>query len=244
MNQTICQFSFSLSAWNIVCDKVLSKEDWLREPEDWWQHEFTDFAPKLAFLPPLKRRRLNLSARLFFETAWNLLEEDANIPVIYASLNGEVNRNFQLWHSLLTENELSPTSFSLSVHNALVGQWSEFRGVTAETEAITANGDNLEIALLEAYLLLNEGHRKVLVICGESPLEQQYNATPIERFPFNYSLALLIEQGHDYQLTLSTQPHTKTKINSSLEWVRMHYSDSHQWTTRSSNGETWKWCKK
>ena len=82
MNQTICQFSFSLSAWNIVCDKVLSKEDWLREPEDWWQHEFTDFAPKLAFLPPLKRRRLNLSARLFFEAAWNLLEEDANIPVI------------------------------------------------------------------------------------------------------------------------------------------------------------------
>ena len=55
---------------------------------------FEDFTPKLAFLPPLKRRRLSDSARLFFEAAWDLVGENADMPVVYASSNSEMNRNF------------------------------------------------------------------------------------------------------------------------------------------------------
>lgn len=57
----ICNFSFSLQGWNIVCNKSLTADDWkqgytyLRNQSE----TFEDFAPKLAFLPPLKRRRLS-----------------------------------------------------------------------------------------------------------------------------------------------------------------------------------------
>ncbi|PJG85413.1 beta-ketoacyl synthase chain length factor [Conservatibacter flavescens] len=243
-------FHFKISAWNIVCDKVLSEQDW-RQGEQYWAENaknWQDFAPKLAFLPPMKRRRLSESARLFFEAAWDLVPvEQSNIPVVYASNNSEINRSFGLWHSLLQEGDVSPTSFSLSVHNALVGQWSEFRQVTTETIAITAQRDSLEAALLEAYLLLNDGADKVLVVVAESPLVASYNAQPIYRQPFAYALALVVEKGDQYQLRLLAKKcENMTALlprENALMWVQQQYLASSSWQTASSTGGIWQWQK-
>ncbi|KOE64968.1 beta-ketoacyl synthase chain length factor [Aggregatibacter actinomycetemcomitans] len=246
MTQTICQFSFNITDWKIVCNKQLSTEDWKSGYAHWQQNQanFADFAPKLAFLPPLKRRRLSDPARLFFEAAWDLVEEQSNLPVVYASANSEINRNFTLWSSLLTEGDVSPTSFSLSVHNTLIGQWSEFRQVKAETTALTANKDNLEVALLEAYLLLKEGAKKVLVVIAESPLELRYNVQPVVRRPFSYALALVVEAGGQYQLSLTNQaPKADDVPDTALEWVKNQHLDCTQWRTPSSAGGAWLWQK-
>ncbi|QIW16749.1 hypothetical protein A4G20_10620 [Pasteurellaceae bacterium RH1A] len=246
MTNPICAFSFSLKGWHIVTSKQLSPQDW-QAGETHWQavaQQLEDFAPKLAFMPPLKRRRLSPSARLFFEAAWDLCGEEANFPVVYASCNSEINRNFALWHSLLTEGDLSPTSFSLSVHNALVGQWSEARQVKAETTAITALQDNLETALLEAYLLLNDGADKVLVVVAEDPLDEKYNAQPVYRQPFAYALAMVVEKGSQYFLRLqhSDQNQPLAKDNA-LYWVQQQYLDQQEWQTKSSRGGVWHWQK-
>ena len=141
------------------------------------------------------------------------------MPVVYASSNSEMNRNFALWHSLLKEGDVSLPSFSLSVHNALIGQWSELRQVKSETTSIMARLDNLETALLEATLLLNEGHEKVLVVIAESPLEAKYNAQPVIRTPLGYALALVITQGEQYQLTLTDSPFNNDVTDNALTWV-------------------------
>lgn len=241
----ICNFSFSLQGWNIVCNKSLTADDWkqgytyLRNKSE----TFEDFAPKLAFLPPLKRRRLSDSARLFFEAAWDLVGENADMPVVYASSNSEMNRNFALWHSLLKEGDVSPTSFSLSVHNALIGQWSELRQVKSETTSIMARVDNLETALLEATLLLNEGHKKVLVVIAESPLEAKYNAQPVIRTPLGYALALVVTKGEQYQLTLTDSPFNHDVTDNALTWVSHQYLESRTWHTPSGSNGTWLWQK-
>ncbi|OOF65655.1 beta-ketoacyl synthase chain length factor [Rodentibacter sp. Ppn85] len=242
---SICRFSFNIKNWAIVCSKKLEADDWKRG-EVFWQESavnFEDISPKLTFLPPLKRRRLSPSARLFFESAWELLGENKNIPVVYASSNGEINRNFELWHSLLTEGDVSPTSFSLSVHNALVGQWSELSGVKAEITALTAQQDNLEIALLEAYLLLNEGIKQVLVVVAESPLGDLYNASPVYRQPFSYALSLLVEKGDDYTLVLDEYEGDSSGSDNALTWVKHQYLSIKKWQTKSSIKGTWQWGK-
>ncbi|BFU61696.1 beta-ketoacyl synthase chain length factor [Rodentibacter abscessus] len=245
-----CSFSFTVSAWNIVTNKQLSKKDWQLDEQHWVDNakDWADFVPKLAFLPPLKRRRLSDAARLFFEAAWDLLPaENANIPVVYASNNSEINRSFGLWHTLLQEGDVSPTSFSLSVHNALVGQWSEFRQVTTETVSITAQRDNLEAALLEAYLLLNDSYQKVLVVVAESPLLESYNAKPVFRQPFAYALALVVTKGEQYQLSLTAKnAENSTALlpkDNALAWVRHHYMQSKRWQTESTNEKVWEWQK-
>lgn len=241
----ICHFSFNIKNWAIVCNKKLEVDDW-KKGETFWQKsvvDFEDVSLKLAFLPPLKRRRLSPSARLFFESAWGLLNENKNIPVVYASSNGEINRNFDLWHSLLTEGDVSPTSFSLSVHNALVGQWSELSGVKAEITALTAQQDNLEIALLEAYLLLNESVDEVLVVVAESPLAGSYNVSPIYRQPFSYALGLLVEKGDNYTLLLDENEGKSLGSDNALTWVQHQYLDVKKWQTKSSVKGTWQWVK-
>ena len=239
----ICQFSFSIKQWKIVCDKSLSEADWLKGSAHWLanRENFEDFTPKLAFLPVLKRRRLSHSARLFFEAAWDLVTENPDIPVVYASANSEMERNFALWHSLLREGDVSPTSFSLSVHNALVGQWSELRQVKSETTSLMANGGNLEIALLEAYLQLNEGIEQVLVIIAETPLSSMYNAVPVHRSPWGYALALVVEKGEQFTLTLNENGQGKYTPDSALEWVRQQYLQAVDFNVKNANGSTWQW---
>lgn len=241
----ISHFSFNIKNWSVVCNKQLSAEDWKKGSRHWQESavNFEEFSPKLAFLPPLKRRRLSASARLFFESAWDLLGDKKNIPVVYASSNGEINRNFVLWHNLLTEGDVSPTSFSLSVHNALIGQWSELAGVKAETTALTALQDNLETALLEAYLLLNDGVDQVLVVVAESPLEAQYNVSPIYCQPFAYALSLLVEKGDCYSLSLKSQEIQTENRDNALTWVQHQYLGTKKWQTQSSTGNTWQWEK-
>ncbi|WP_150538294.1 beta-ketoacyl synthase chain length factor [Actinobacillus vicugnae] len=247
---THCEFSLNIEAWNVVANKQLSTSDWQLGEAHWAENakNWQDFAPKLAFLPPMKRRRLSDSARLFFEAAWELLPvEQANVPVVFASNNSEINRSFGLWHTLLQEGDVSPTSFSLSVHNALVGQWSEFRQVTTETISITASKDNLESALLEAYLLLNDGAEKVLVVVAESPLLESYNAQPIERQPFAYALALVVSKGSQYQLRLSAKKSENSTVllakDNALAWVQHQYLQSKTWQTNSTNDKVWQWQK-
>ncbi|OOF70737.1 beta-ketoacyl synthase chain length factor [Rodentibacter caecimuris] len=247
---SFCKFSFSIPSWSIVTNKILSTSDWLLGEEHWEKQakSWDDFQPKLTFLPPIKRRRLSDSARLFFEAAWNLISTaEANIPVVYASNNSEINRSFGLWHTLLQEGNVSPTSFSLSVHNALVGQWSEFRQVTAETVSITARRDNLESALLEAHLLLNDGYSRVLVVAAESPLLDCYNVNPVYRQPFAYALALLVENGAQYQLSMVEKKYENSTAllpkDNALNWVYCQYANKTSWQTATGAENIWQWWK-
>ena len=119
--------------------------------------EMPDYKPALAFLPAMQRRRLGDSARRVLDAAWDLAADYPDAPLVYVSHDGEINRSFELWLGLLRDNEVSPTSFGLSVHNALAGQWSMLRGDMGENTALAVRGDSLESGLAEAYALLHDG---------------------------------------------------------------------------------------
>ena len=107
-----------------------------------------------------------------------------------------------------------------------------------------ANKDNLEIALLEAYLLLKEGAERVLVIVAESPLEQSYDVQPVVRQPFSYALALVMETGEQYQLSFCAQPpEGEAVVDTALEWVKNQYLNQAKWCTPNSTGGSWSWQK-
>ncbi len=244
---SICQLSFNIAAWNVVPNIQLSPEDWKKGEFFWRENKanFTENTPKLAFLPPLKRRRLSPAARLFFESVWELVGDKADIPVVYASQNGEINRSFELWEQLFKEGDISPTSFSLSVHNAIVGQWSEMRQVKSETTALTAKKDNLETALLEAFVMLEEGVESVLVVITENPLsEVKYPVRSYEKPAFAYSLGLIIEKGMDYQLNLHSHHELDLPTDNALAFVQNQYLETEQWQTRATGGGYWQWSRK
>lgn len=175
----------------------------------WAEHPYCPVGepspPRLEFLPPMQRRRLSPMARAVFECAWPVAAGQPPMPLVFASRHGETTRSFGLLQALAAGEPLSPTAFGLSVHNAIAGQWSIIRRETDESVALSAEEDGLELAFLEAGLLLAEGHDNVLVVLAEERPPAPYSPW-IDDVPFSYAAAFRLRTGCDWRLENSADP--------------------------------------
>lgn len=179
----------------------------------WAEHPYCPVGepspPRLEFLPPMQRRRLSPMARAVFECAWPVAAGQPPMPLVFASRHGETTRSFGLLQALAAGEPLSPTAFGLSVHNAIAGQWSIIRRETDESVALSAEEDGLELAFLEAGLLLAEGHDNVLVVLAEERPPAPYSPW-IDDVPFSYAAAFRLRAGCDWRLENSADPASRT----------------------------------
>lgn len=194
---------FDIKGWQAWAPGVSTPEDW----RTWCAQPYVLAASAetadVSFLPGLQRRRLSPLARMVFHVGWPLAEMMPAQPMIFCSRHGETSRNLQLLASLALQESLSPTHFSLSVHNAVAGLWSIFRNDTSEMISIAGAEDGLEHGLLEAQLLLAAGAPSVLVIIAEDQQPAAYLPW-IDDVPFAYALALQVVPGEQWQLELTT----------------------------------------
>ena len=149
--------NFNIAAWRAWAPGLDSVADW----QAWSQQPSvlaaSNAAPDVSFLPAMQRRRLSRLARMAFSVGWPLAQGHEALPLVFASRHGETPRTFDILSDLAASQPLSPTQFSLSVHNAVIGLWSIMRGETSEMTAIAAAGDGLEHGLIEACALAAGG---------------------------------------------------------------------------------------
>ncbi|NUE67441.1 beta-ketoacyl synthase chain length factor [Snodgrassella sp. ESL0253] len=227
---------FAISAWRAVSPFHQTLADWRQ-----WVAQGRDINGLTArdidvsFLPAMKRRRLSSAARLMFAASWPLLPENISCPVVFVSHDGEINRSFQLWQSLLQQEELSPTSFALSVHNAIVGQWSLMRADMSECIALSARYNGLEMGITEAVGLLEEGASQVLVVVVEEPIAAEYNVAAV-RAPFPLALGLILTTGEQTSLTYS--PMMAEATDNPLAGTLNYYSSTLDWIVQQVTAQT------
>lgn len=192
---------FDIREWRAWAPGLSSREDWIM----WFRQpvlpDMSATQPDVSFLPPMQRRRLSPLARMAFQVAWPLAELQGKQPVVFCSRHGETPRNLGLLTELGKGEPLSPTHFSLSVHNAIIGLWSIFRDDTSEMTAIAATANGLEQAVMEAVLLLHADAESVLVIVAEEQQPEFYQPW-IDDVPFAHALALQIVPGNRYSLCM------------------------------------------
>jgi hypothetical protein len=195
--------TFNIAQWRAWAPGLVTVDDW----QQWSQHpkpvESGDQAPDVSFLPAMQRRRLSRLARMAFSVGWPLAEGREQLPLVFVSRHGETPRTFEILSDLAANQPLSPTQFSLSVHNAVIGLWSILRGETSEMTALAAAGDGLEHGVIEAAAMLAEGAPAVLLVITEESPPGAY-APWIDDVPFPYALGLLLTAGDDWQLSLSS----------------------------------------
>lgn len=195
--------------------------------------------PDVSFLPAMQRRRLSRLARMLFHVAWPLAEGQGPLPLVFASRHGETPRTLAILNELAKGEPLSPTQFSLSVHNAIIGLWSILREDRSEMTAMAAAGDGLEQAMVEASGMLAEGAPAVLLVIAEELPPDLY--TPyIDDVPFSYALALLLKPGTTWTLSLAPAasglpaawPHPLNLLRALHGGQRTltHYWKDRQWT--------------
>ncbi len=152
----------------------------IETPEAWLAWADSTFAPSgpnepgVRAMPAMLRRRAAFLGKMALAVAYQCLGERKAVATIFCSRHGEVSRSVELLSDLARGEPLSPTSFGMSVHNAIGGLFSIARSDQANNSALAAGASGIEHAVIEACGLLADGEQEVLLVAYDSPLPGIY----------------------------------------------------------------------
>lgn len=131
-------------------------------------------------IPALLRRRLTDLGKMAFNGFYSAMAtiDGEHIPWIIACRHGDTTRMNRLLTELAEGETLSPTDFSLSVHNAIAAQFAIATGNKKMQTALSGGEKSFQLGLLEAYALQKTTNAPVGYIYYDQPLPIQYNLTP------------------------------------------------------------------
>ena len=166
---------FSIADWAAWAPGLANQTAWwtqFSDPNSTW--EVTDAVAPVPELSPMTRRRLNRVGRSALQVAFATHKKVSTGPVIFASRYGDLERSVALLSALANNESLSPTAFSVSVHNAIGAIFSIEQGDTENYSALAAGVNTVPCALLEANALLDDGAASVMLVVYEDPLPEIY----------------------------------------------------------------------
>lgn len=186
--------NFHLESWNAVAPGVETRQDW----EQWLRHPRAFDEPmgkmNLSSIPAMLRRRFNLLGKCAMGAALPLVEGIEAIPSIFASRHGDTEQSFSLLRDIGLGEPMSPTSFSLAVHNAVSGLFTIARKDHSEVTAIAAMDGLALQTLFEALGQLQERER-VLCVIYDVPLPDFYHQhTDADDLSIPYAIAMIVSQ--------------------------------------------------
>lgn len=186
---------------------------WQQSCDNNGQKLATDF-PLLAEVSAMTRRRMSNLTKMAFQTAIDV-ESENTIPCIFASRHGDLHKTIELLKATVASEDLSPTQFALSVHNAISGQYSIFTSNKADMNAIAGGASSLHYAVLEAAcrLAAEDELTDILVVYADEPvpdLYQEFCTAP----EVAQSLALLLSKECGDKVAFSYDAITEHKAES------------------------------
>jgi Beta-ketoacyl synthase, N-terminal domain len=232
---------FSITNWAAWAPGLTSQDGW----RAWAQ---SPVAPRGAEMPPLTevpamaRRRVEKMGRLAFQVATWCEGEARGLPLIFASRHGDAGRSVELLSMLARGESLSPTSFALSVHNAIGAQFSIIRGDTANVTALSNGLFTLEAGILEATMLLTESPEVMLVVYDASPplLYAPYFDEPAADFAFAWRIA----PGTDFSLERTEPgPSPNDALPHGLGALRFFLGTEPSWA-HADDTLGWRWSRR
>ena len=192
----------------------------------------------------MTRRRIDPLGRAALQVAWWAQSDVPTGPVVFASRWGELARSVALLRQLAQVEPLSPTAFSLSVHNASSAVYSIARGDTANYAAVSAGPGSATAGVCEAMGLLADGAPQVLVVSVEAGLPDPYQAFDQHPGPLR-AWAVLLERADQGLRLKATAPGGTTDhddLPPDLATLRFLIGDAPQWCQRSPQGG-WVWSR-
>ncbi|MEM5382326.1 beta-ketoacyl synthase chain length factor [Paraburkholderia phymatum] len=149
-------------------------------------------APDIGFIEPMVRRRLSTLSRVALKVAHDCAANYPNVRIVFASRHGELRRTTDILRNISAGEPVSPTSFSLSVLNAMTGVFGISRGDRAAASALSAGAETLGYALLEAHAqYATDPSTPVLLVYADEPADPAYGT--IEEEVHGGALAILLE---------------------------------------------------
>lgn len=217
-----------------------------------------DSVPDVSFLPAMLRRRLSPLSKSAFYVSYKCLN-GGSCRTVFASRHGECDRTVDILRAINRKDAVSPTAFSLSVHNAASGLYTIARKETYASTAIAAGKNTFAAGWLEAASLLDTGEEEqVLLVYYDQPSTEIYSEFDDDpRIPFAVAFLLRriaspeqtnsdtqsigltvlpgepVEPGPELQFGPELQP---------MSFLRFFLSDNATWLDQRQ-GSCWGWRK-
>ena len=183
--------NITIEAWSAWAPGVESAIQW----QEWAIGKRSidnDGSPSVKFLPAIFRRRLSRLTKMALKVANDCTTDIKSIQTIFCSRHGELSRSTDLLQDIVADEPISPTGFSMSVHNTASGLFSIARKDTASSTAIAAGQMTFETAFMEAGVLLTTGRtKKVLLVISDEPAPVPFNEYKDEKEQ-TYAAAFLL----------------------------------------------------
>ncbi|MBM4262268.1 MAG: beta-ketoacyl synthase chain length factor [Deltaproteobacteria bacterium] len=224
----------------------------LESPAAWqaWAKGAVEIAsagePPLKAMPAMLRRRAGTLAKMALEVAYRCLDERRDVPIVFCSRHGEAERSATMLADLAKDQPLSPTSFALSVHNAVGGLFSMARRDRANHIAMAAGQSSVEHGVIEACGLLADGEPAVLLVVYDCPLPAVYRSFhDCHEQPFAW--AWLMEPAAANRITLAwaaaeSAPADASALSGGLAVLRFYLLGDSR-TERVCDGRRWLWSR-
>ena len=176
--------------------------------------------PATPLIPAMTARRMSHSARLAVQLALQLLERWQPRHLLCVSRHGELSRTFTLLQKLIQQQPLSPTDFSMSVHNTVAGLTTIVGQRPLPASSLAAGVDSFHAGLLEACATLQAVSGPVLLLYFEGVLPAFYQ--PWVRVPEPaHAIGMVLDVGEQWRYTgLETQE--GSSLNQGLTFWRGH----------------------
>lgn len=159
--------------------------------------------PLLEWVSPMQRRRLSAFTKMALYCGYNAAVDDENIAVVFSSRHGDLHKTSTLLGDLAQSHSLSPTAFSMSVHNASAGLLSILTGNKASSNTVSAGRDSFFMAIVDAYAKLSSGMcDKVLIVHCEQALPDVYLPFKDER-QVDHAMAFVMSKDINEGIELS-----------------------------------------
>lgn len=193
-------------------------------------------------MPVIQRRRLSPLAMAACAVAWRCQQLSGDMPAVFHSNHGESRSYFKMLEGMAQGERLSPSRFSLCVHNAIAGLFNVHSGSFLPYVCLAGGTEGQFAAFLEAAGILLEVP-KVLVVWYDQPLPEVWQPyLPLSET--TWALAMVLarsgESGHQLRLTRKSVCDTSDAESGEPSLVRAILSDQ-----RSGGGRLersiWHW---
>jgi hypothetical protein len=207
VNEAVMQRGLEILSWSFWSPETREPSQWRALPPP---AGAASPVPDHA-IPSMQRRRMSSLAKMAVQTALEATQSAKADFLVFCSQHGELARTRDLLAAIVTNGDLSPTSFSQSVHNASAGLYTIITASQAPATSLAAGAGTFAYGWLEAeaYLAASAAKRALLVSYDE-PLPQEYR--PYSRQQQRpHALALLLGAAAAGGLTLErvTDPGTQ-----------------------------------